>query len=214
MCEGHVTGGDVDELIWQAHQGMIKSRIADRIKDNLRTVLEYDNVGADNTTPLEDAGYLTPDVAGFARRMTEEQSHHPIRENAPHPEIWLEVAFSGDDYNKAKKEILEQLLPLNMLCIYIIVVLQDTPTAPYKNRLNRDAMNLTAPSEPADVLEQEPRYAPKVVVWSPGAAADWPSWYVLEANKHVVVEIPTTELTWTFEFNLICCCYEATAGAA
>ena len=208
----------VGELIWQSFESGMKARVRKNLVRNLDDIL--DPLGgeslSENDTPRPDGGFYRPDVSGFVKRMSEDQSCRPMAEAAPWPQVFIEIAYtdSGSDYKDAKSR-LENCVDFDHACVDILIGIMRQRSGPLKQRMNRDAMNITDPSQPATVLDQEPSDAPKMAVWSPGATPEAPSWYALRMNEHIDVVIPETAppLTWRLEFNVICQCNDATAGA-
>ena len=216
MCEGRFVNG-AGRLTWMRRQGYKKSKIQRKIANSLEEVLVGGGVGTDNITPFPvgggpfAGGSKAPDVSGFVREPTELQSCFPLKEGAPWPQVWIEIAHTdtGRDYLDALEKI-EDCVRGRVVaepCVYILIALQQNPSRPYKDRMFRDAMDLGVPSLKA-TSAMEPTNAPKLAVWLPGMVT--PSWYALRTNTHVDIPIPTTDppKIWRFELNLVCQCYD------
>ena len=213
MCEGRVVEG-LGRLTWKAGQGGIKSEIKFEIANSLVAVLKPfgGTAGMNNATPLPGVGgnfaggFLAPDVSGYIVRPSEAQGLEPIAENAPWPQVWVEVAFAddGSDYLDALGKIQDCRRDVEEPCAYVLIALQKEQSRQFNKRMAIDAIDLGAPSVAA-VATGEPQRSPKVALWLPNAAA--PSWYVLRTNRHVDIPLPMTgnpPRTWRFEFNLVC----------
>jgi hypothetical protein len=190
-----------DQLIFKASQSGVKSEIHYYLQQALRN----QNLGGGKV--LEDVilnigdGQRAPDVGFWYVAPTIPQLTHPLAQNCPPPNIWIEVFFNNpQDRGKALLKIRDYVLPhCGGTCAVLAIGLPNEITPVMRNRIGKYLPELN-PTTAAPVVEEGmPRMGPYVGYWPLNTAFEEARWFRILKNHHIMVT--TVDFTFRFEFN-------------
>jgi len=209
ICETTKTA-DVFELIFKVPQSGVKADLSFKYCIDVDSYFAY---AGQDLIMCTDRGDKAPDVAGWTTLPTKMQRSMPLAQGSllPPPNFWMEIAYNGDDREKAQNKIENVLVPqVGLMCSCVLIVLQRVPSDTYEKRMGRiDAQSIvqplsdeTRPAQPVQasaeqVVTPRPRYAPYIGCWPAGATT--PTWYLIQRDLHL--DIPVSGKTVPFRLN-------------
>jgi hypothetical protein len=198
----------LDHLLFKAPQSGDKGVLSMRLGSQLDAWGSPDSYTTQDILLNVDDVRRAPDVAFWTTSPSRSQKLHPLKENCPLPQLWIEICYVDDvtDFKNAMSKVRDCVIPVNgqsrcsilVICISSEVV-DDVTEERIAYNIPINATTTTA----APLLDVMPLDEPCVAYWPVETAYDDMQWYRIYRNHHLDVVVPNTLTPFRFDMNTV-----------